>query len=76
MDYLEIVGVFLIIFSLLLIIKPILIFKLNRFCNKIIFTDSEFFTSPKISSTLFVAVGIFIIYLGYYIKDMVSIVKL
>ena len=76
MDILTIVSSLLLIFSLILIFKPSAIFKLNRICSKVIFTDSEFFSSPKISGILFVVFGIIIVVLGVYIKDMIQIIKL
>ena len=74
MTLLNITSIFLLVFSVILIIKPSLIFELNRRGNKIIFTDSEFFSMPKFSGSLFIIVGVVIIFLGYYIKDMVSII--
>lgn len=76
MDILRIVSILLLIFSLILIFKPSAIFILNKICNKVIFTDSEFFTSPKISGILFVVCGIIIVILGVYIKEMIQIIKL
>jgi len=76
MDILRIVSILLLIFGLILIFKPSAIFKLNKICNKVIFTDSEFFSSPKISGILFVVFGIIIVILGVYIKDMIQIIKL
>ena len=76
MEVLSIVAVLLLIFGLMLMIKPSTIFSLNKYCNKIIFTDAEFFSSPKISGILFILFGIIIIIVGFYIKDMVKIIKL
>ena len=76
MDFFEIISIFLMFFGIVMIIKPSLIYKLNRWGNKIIFTDSEFFSSPKISGILFIIVGIIIIYLGYRINNIVLSINL
>ncbi len=76
MNYLLIISIILIIFSILLIFKPSLIFKLNRWGNKVIFTDSEFFSSPKISGILFIVIGIIIIYIILYFRDLGIVVKI
>jgi len=70
MIYLKIISIILIIFSILLIFKPSWIFIANRWGNKIIFTDSEFFSSSKISGLLFIVMGIFFIYLSFYLDKL------
>ena len=76
MDVLGIVAIILLIFSLIFMFRPSIIFKLNKFCNKVIFTDAEFFSSPKVSGVLFIVFGIIIIFIGFYIKDVVKIIAL
>lgn len=59
-----IAGLFLLLVSLGLIIKPGIVVKLNRVSNKVIFTDSSLFERPVISGVLFLASGILILWSG------------
>ena len=76
MNYLLIISIFLIIFSTLLIFKPSMIFKLNRWGDKVIFTDSEFFSFPRISGMLFIVIGIIVIYISFYFKELSIVVEI
>ena len=75
MDFLLIISVFLMVFSVLLIIRPSFIINLNRYCNKVIFTDSEFFSSPKLCGISLIVAGVVIVYIGYIFRNMTLIIK-
>lgn len=76
MDPLFIVASVLFIFGLILMFKTAWLYKINKYCNKVIFTDAEFFSSPRASGILFIVVGIAIIIIGFYVKDMVKLIAL
>lgn len=68
--------IFNLIFSLILIIKPEFIFRLNELGkHKIIFADAEFFSSPKVSGILFIFGGIIIIYVGFVLRNISLIIN-
>ena len=68
--------IFNVFFSLILIIKPELIFKLNELGkHKIIFADAEFFSYPKASGILFIFIGIIIIYIGFIFKNISTVIN-
>jgi hypothetical protein len=68
--------IFNVIFSLILIVKPELIFKLNELGkHRIIFADAEFFSSPKASGILFIFVGIIIIYIGFIFRNISTVIN-
>ncbi|MFC1726328.1 hypothetical protein ACFL4T_11930 [candidate division KSB1 bacterium] len=53
-----IAGCVFLMIGLVLIIWPAFIIKLNEDTNKVLFTDSTFFSSPKISGFIFLIIGI------------------
>ena len=56
-----IAGCLFLIFGLVMIFFPAFIIKLNEDSNKVLFTDSRFFSSPKISGFIFLFIGILFI---------------
>ncbi len=70
MEFMAYYGAVLCLISLLMFFKPNWLIRMNKMGEKVVFTDSSLFTSPKISGALFIAIGFFLIYLGYYLKDM------
>jgi len=70
MDFLIYYGIALSIISLLFIIKPGLIIKLNKMTERVVFTDSNLFARPVLSGIVFIVLGVFLIYVGFLVRQV------
>ena len=55
---------FVIVVSILLIIAPSFVERLSLWGNKIVFTDADFFTAPRVTGILLVLIGVILIYIA------------
>ena len=62
-------SVLLGIIGLVFLFMPRLIIKLNKVGDKVIFTDSDLFSRPKLSGFAFIILGVLLIYVGILIRD-------
>jgi len=56
----NIIGIIIILFSLILLINPSFLIKINKLGNRIVFTDSNLFASPRLSGAGFIFFGLLI----------------
>lgn len=68
-------GIGLTIISLIFIIQPRWIIKLNKLGERVVFTDADFFGHPRISGILFIVLGLILIYVGYILKGVLWLQK-
>ena len=55
---------FVILISLMLLVKPSIFEQLSHLCNKVILTDAGFFSMPKLTGVLLILIGLFLVYLA------------
>ncbi len=57
------------IIGIVFLFMPRAIIKLNKVGDKVIFTDSDLFSRPKLSGLAFIILGVLLMYVGLLIRD-------
>lgn len=59
-----IIGSILLIWGLIMIFFPRFVIKLNEDSSRVLFTDAKFFSAPKLSGTIYSAIGVVFVLIG------------
>ena len=59
-----IIGSILLIWGLIMIIFPKFVIKLNEDSSRVLYTDAHFFSTPRLSGTIYCAIGVIFILIG------------
>ncbi|RKY84103.1 hypothetical protein DRQ09_09085 [candidate division KSB1 bacterium] len=70
MSYVRIFSFIIGAVGLLIAVLPKIFFKFNKVFNRVIFTDAEFFSSPRISGVIFLIIGFILEFVAYRFRSI------